>query len=180
LNCASDARKFALELHPDKTKVLAFGRYADERRRRRKQSGATATFDFLGLTHICSVTREGMFALVRHTMRKRMTAKLRTIGTELRRRRHESVPAQGRWLSAVLRGHYNYYSVPTNIKALGMFRYALTLRWYRSLRRRSQRSRLNWTRMNALATRWLPQPHISHPWPGHRFDARTHGKSPVR
>jgi len=172
--------KFALELHPDKTKVVAFGRFAYERRRRRQQSGAPATFDYLGLTHICSVTREGTFALVRHTVRKRMMAKLRVIGTELRRRLHESIPAQGRWLSMVLRGHYNYYAVPTNIKALGMFRYALTLRWYRSLRRRSQRHRLNWTRMNALAIHWLPQPHILHPWPGHRFDARTHGKSPVR
>lgn len=99
-----------------------------------------------------------MFALVRHTVRKRMMAKLRAIVMELRRCRHEATPAQGRWLSAVLRGHHNYYAVPTNIQALGTFLYALTLRWYRSLRRRSQRSRLNWKRMDALATRWLPQP----------------------
>ncbi|HXE08428.1 MAG TPA: hypothetical protein VN612_11050, partial [Acidobacteriaceae bacterium] len=76
--------------------------------------------------------------------------------------------------------HFNYYAVPTNIMALDTFRYAVTQRWYRSLRRRSQRRRLNWTRMDVLATRWLPRPHILHPWPGHRFDARTHGKSPVR
>ena len=172
--------KFRLELHPDKTRLLAFGRFAHQRRRLSRRSGAPETFDFLGLTHICSVTREGKFALVRHTMRKRLTAKLRSLGAELRRRRHEPIPAQGRWLSSVLRGHYNYYGVPTNIMALDTFRYAVTQRWYRSLRRRSQRCRLNWIRMDALATRWLPRAHILHPWPGHRFDARTHGKSPVR
>jgi len=172
--------KFRLDLHPEKTRLLAFGRFAHQRRRRSRQSGAPETFDFLGLTHICSVTREGNYALVRHTMRKRLTAKLRSIGVELRRHRHDPIPAQGRWLSSVLRGHFNYYAVPTNIMALDTFRYAVTQRWYRSLRRRSQRRRLNWTRMDVLATRWLPRPHILHPWPGHRFDARTHGKSPVR
>lgn len=172
--------KFQLELHADKTRLLAFGRFAHQRRRKRRQSGSPETFNFLGFTHICSVTREGNYALVRHTMRGRLTGKLRTIGVELRRRRHEPIPAQGRWLSSVLRGHFNYYAVPTNIKALDTFRLAVTQRWYRSLRRRSQRCRLNWLRMDALATRWLPRPQILHPWPGHRFDARTHDKSPVR
>jgi hypothetical protein len=162
------------------TGLVGLGRFAKQRRRRSRQSGAPETFDFLGLTHICSVTREGNFALVRHTTRKRLTAKLRSIGVELRRRRHDPIPAQGRWLSSVLRGHFNYYAVPTNIMALDTFRYAVTQRWYRSLRRRSQRRRLNWKRMDVLATRWLPRPHILHPWPGHRFDARTHGKSLVR
>src|SRR6185437_12362165 len=117
--------KFRLDLHPEKTRLLAFGRFAHQRRRRSRQSGAPETFDFLGLTHICSVTREGNYALVRHTMRKRLTAKLRSIGVELRRHRHDPIPAQGRWLSSVLRGHFNYYAVPTNIMALDTFRYAV-------------------------------------------------------
>lgn len=172
--------RFRLELHSDKTRLLAFGRFAYKRRRKSAQSGAPETFNFLGFTHICSVTRAGDYALVRHTMRDRLIGKLRALGAELRRRRHEPIPAQGRWLSSVLRGHFNYYGVPTNIMALETFRNAITHRWYRSLRRRSQRCRLTWKRMDALATRWLPRAHILHPWPGQRFDARTYGKSPVR
>jgi RNA-directed DNA polymerase len=113
-------------------------------------------------------------------MRKCLTAKLREVGAELRRRRQDPIPLQGRWLASVLRGHVAYYGVPNNIKALDTFRTAVTHRWYRSLRRQSQRTRLNWTRMDCLATRWLPPVRIVHPWPGHRFDARNRDKSTVR
>jgi len=160
--------------------LLAFGRFALSQRQARHLSGAPETFDFLGLTHICGLTREGKFALHRRTIRKRLTAKLVEVGVELRHRRHDPIPAQGRWLASVLRGHLAYYGVPSNIKALDTFRTAVTQRWYRSLRRRSQRRRLNWKRMDCLATRWLPPVRIVHPWPGRRFDARNCDKSPVR
>ena len=130
--------KFGLELHPDKTRLLAFGRYARDRRLKSRETGAPETFNFLGLTHICGLTREGKFALVRHTMRKRMTAKLAAVGAEMRRRRHEPIPDQGRWLASVLRGHVAYYGVPNNARALNAFRTAITQRWYRSLRRRGR------------------------------------------
>ena len=172
--------KFCLELHPDKTRLLAFGRYARDRRQKSRETGAPETFNFLGLTHICGLTREGKFALLRHTMRKRMTAKLAEVGAEMRRRRQDPIPAQGRWLASVLRGHVAYYGVPNNAQALNAFRTAITQRWYRSLRRRGQRRRLNWHRMDALANRWLAPARIVHPWPGPRFDARHCDKSPVR
>jgi RNA-directed DNA polymerase len=172
--------KFRLELQPDKTRLLAFGRYARDRRQKSRETGAPETFNFLGLTHICGLTREGKFALLRHTMRKRMTAKLAAVGAEMRRRRQDPIPAQGRWLASVLRGHVAYYGVPNNARALNAFRTAITQRWYRSLRRRGQRRRLNWRRMDALANRWLAPARIVHPWPGQRFDARTCDKSPVR
>ena len=97
------------------------------------------------------------------------------------RRRHLPIPDQGRWLASALRGHYNYYAVPDNGASLRGFRWRVTRHWLRALRRRSQRTRrLNWKRMDRLADRWLPQPRILHPWPTHRFDARTQGRSPVR
>jgi len=172
--------KFRLELQPDKTRLLAFGRYARGRRQKSREIGAPETFNFLGLTHICGLTREGKFALLRHTMRKRVTAKLAAVGSEMRRRRQDPIPAQGRWLASVLRGHVAYYGVPNNARALNAFRTAITQRWYRSLRRRGQRRRLNWRRMDALATRWLAPARIVHRWPGERFDARNCDKSPVR
>jgi RNA-directed DNA polymerase len=113
-------------------------------------------------------------------MRKRMTAKLHEVSTEMQRRRHQPIPDQGRWLAAALRGHYAYYGVPTNIEALDSFRRTVERSWYRSLRRRSQRSRLDWYRMRRLVARWLPSVHIVHPWPYQRFKVRTQGKSPVR
>ena len=110
---------------------------------------------------------------------KRLQAKLRALKDELMRRRHQPIPEQGRWLASVLRGHANYYGVPDNSKALRAFRYFATEHWYRALRRRSQRSRLTWERMQCLRDRWLPWPQITHPWPNARFDARTQGRSPV-
>ncbi len=109
-----------------------------------------------------------------------MRAKLHDLKVEMRRRRHLPIPEQGRWLASVLRGHYEYYAVPDNSRALGASRHAVTTMWLRSLRRRSQRSRMTWERYAPIAGRWLPQPRILHPWPNARFDARTQGRSPVR
>jgi RNA-directed DNA polymerase len=106
--------------------------------------------------------------------------KLREVKTELPRRRHLPIPEQGRWLASVVRGYFAYYAVPGNARALQTFRTQVTRHWYRALRRRSQRTRLTWERMNRLLTRWLPTVRITHPWPNVRFDARTQGRSPVR
>jgi RNA-directed DNA polymerase len=171
--------KFALELHPGKTRLIEFGRHA-ARRRKARGLGKPETFDFLGFTHICGKTRSGRFGLRRYTISKRMRAKLHEVRKELWRRRHLPVPEQGRWLGSVVRGHCAYYAVPGNSKAIRAFRDQVTRHWHRALRRRSQRTRLNWERMDRLATRWLPQARISHPWPSVRFDARTQGRSPVR
>ena len=118
--------------------------------------------------------------LKRITISKRMRAKLREVNDELKRRRHQPIPEQGRWLGSVVRGHLAYYAVPGNTDAVAAFRTQATRHWYRALRRRSQRTRLNWERMNRLATRWLPPARPLHPWPNARFDARTQGRSPVR
>ena len=171
--------RFALELADDKTRLIEFGRFAAERRAARGD-GRPETFDFLGLTHICAKTRKGRFALKRVTSKKRMRAKLHAIKTELRRRAHLPIPAQGAWLGAVVRGHLNYYAVPNNSDAVRAFRDQITRHWRRALRRRSQRSRMPWQRMNRIANRWLPAARIQHPWPQARFDAITQGRSPVR
>ena len=171
--------KFGLVLHPDKTRLVEFGRHA-ARHRAARGLGKPETFNFLGFTHVCGKTMAGHFGLRRFTISKRLRAKLREVKTELLRRRHLPVPEQGRWLAAVVRGHLAYYAVPGNSPAVNAFRTQATWHWYRALRRRSQRTRLNWERMNRLATRWLPPVRITHPWPSVRFDARTRGRSPVR
>jgi len=171
--------KFGLELHPDKTRLIEFGRHAVERRRARGL-GKPETFDFLGFTHLCGKTRKGRFWLRRITISKRMRAKLREVNDQLKRRRHQPVPAQGRWLASVVRGHFAYYAVPGNTDAVAAFRTQATRHWYKALRRRSQRTRVNWERMNRYATRWLPPARVMHPFPDARFDARTRGRSPVR
>ncbi len=113
-------------------------------------------------------------------MRKRMTAKLHEVTTEMQRRRHLPITDQGRWLAAVVRGHLAYYGVPTNSRALDAFRRTVARHWYRSLRRRSQRRRLDWNRMRRIIARWLPSIRIVHPWPAQRLRVSTQGKSPVR
>jgi RNA-directed DNA polymerase len=132
------------------------------------------------LTHICGKTKDGRFLLRRVTISKRMRAKLKEVKSQLRQRRHLAVPEQGRWLASVIRGHLAYYAVPTNSRAISSFRLQATRHWCAALRRRSQRHRLNWERMNRLATRWLPPARILHPYPDLRFEARTLGRSPVR
>ena len=171
--------RFGLELHPDKTRLIQFGKYAAERRAEHGLA-KPETFAFLGFTHICSKTRDGRFFLKRITIPKRKRAKLKEVKDQLMRRRHEPLPEQGKWLASVVRGHAVYYSVPGNIKAVSGFRLQVTRHWYRALRRRSQRSRLNWKRMDRIATRWLPPARVMHPFPEARFDVRTQGRSPVR
>jgi RNA-directed DNA polymerase len=129
---------------------------------------------------MCGQTKNGRFWLKRKTISKRMRAKLAEVNDQLKRRRHLPIPEQGRWLASVVRGHRAYYAVPGNTDAVAAFRTQVTRHWYKALRRRSQRTRLNWTRMNRLATRWLPPARVMHPFPGERFDAKTQGRSPVR
>ncbi len=164
--------KFGLELHPDKTRLIEFGRFAAQRRGARGV-GKPETFDFLGFTHICATTKNGRFRLKRITISKRMRAKLKQVKTELRRRRHRPVPEQGRWLASVVRGHLAYYAVPGNSRAVRAFRTQVIRHWCAALRERSQRHRLNWDRMNRLVTRWLPPARIVHPFPEDRFYATT-------
>ncbi len=171
--------KFSLELHAEKTRLIEFGRFAAENRRRRRL-GRPETFTFLGFTHICAKTREGRFALRRKTIAKRVAAKLSEVKDLLRRRRYWSIPEQGEWLGSVVRGHIAYYAVPGNIAAVAAFRKQVTRHWFNALRRRSQRHRLTWERMSRLEAKWLPAARITHPWPNVRFDARTQGRSPVR
>ncbi len=171
--------QFALELNTEKTYLIEFGRHA-VRNRKARGLGRPETFDFLGFTHICGKTRKGRFMLGHKTVTKRMAAKLREVKTELMRRRHLPVPDQGCWLASVVRGHLAYYAVPGNFEMVAAFRTQATRHWYRALRRRSQRTSLNWERMNRLSIRWLPPVRILHPWPNVRFDANTQGRSPVR
>jgi group II intron reverse transcriptase/maturase len=171
--------KFALELAPEKTRLIEFGRHAAARRAARRL-GRPETFQFLGFTHICAKTRNGRFKLARITIAKRMAAKLRQIKTELARRRHLPIPEQGAWLASVVRGHLAYYAVPGNSDAIIAFRTQVIRHWQKALRRRSQRSRLDWQRMNRLSIRWLPPARITHPYPEQRLNARTQGRSPVR
>jgi hypothetical protein len=171
--------KFSLELHPGKTRLIEFGRHA-ARARAARGLGKPETFAFLGFTHICGKGRSGQFWLRRITIAKRMRAKLAAVYDQLKRRRHLPIPEQGRWLASVLRGHLAYYAVPGNSRAVQAFRSQVTRYWLKALRRRSQRHRLNWERMDRLARRWLPPAHILHPYPEARFHARTRGRSPVR
>jgi len=164
--------KFGLELHPDKTRLIEFGRHADWKRRKRGL-GKPETFDFLGLTHICAKGKRGRFWVKRITIAKRMRAKLREIKIELTRRRHRPVPEQGAWLRSVVQGHLVYYAVPGNTDTVAAFRTQVTRHWYMALRRRSQKTRLTWGRMNRLANRWLPPARVRHPFPAERFAART-------
>jgi RNA-directed DNA polymerase len=166
---------FALSLHPEKTRLIEFGRYAAGRRAERGQ-GKPETFDFLGLTHYCSTRRNGTdFQLGRKTLRKRMRARLRAIKETLRRHRDAPIDAQGRWLGTVMRGYYAYFAVPTNTHLLQAFRYHVSITWFRSLRRRSQRHRLTWQRMSRLIALFLPSPRVVHPWPDQRFRV-THSR----
>jgi group II intron reverse transcriptase/maturase len=164
--------KFGLELHPDKTRRIEFGRFAEQNRRRRGED-KPETFDFLGLTHISGKNRLGRFTVRRKTIRERMRAKLREIKQQLRKRMHDPVRQTGQWLKSIVQGHFLYYAVPGNIDSLSVFRNRLTGYWWRTLRRRSQKRRISWTRMLALADRWLPRPRVLHPYPADRF-AATH------
>ena len=161
-------KAFALSLHPDKTRLIEFGRFAASSREKRGL-GKPETFTFLGFTHICAKTRSGKFQLRRKTRRRRMRAKLKEIKDGLRERWHAPVAEQGRWLGQVVRGYFAYHAVPTNAPALAAFRYDVKRLWLRALRRRSQNDRTTWARLGRLADRWLPKVRITHPWPSQRF-----------
>jgi group II intron reverse transcriptase/maturase len=164
--------EFALELHPEKTRLLQFGRFADQNRRGGGK-GKPETFNFLGFTHICGKTRQGGFKVLRQTMRQRWRAKLSEVKAELRRRMHRPVPEQGQYLRAVVGGHVNYYGVPGNSPSIGAFRGAVIRLWHRTLCRRSQTPRLPWKRMTRYVARWIPPARVSHPYPEVRFDVTT-------
>jgi RNA-directed DNA polymerase len=165
--------KFRLKLHPEKTRVIEFGRYAAERRKRRGQ-GKPETFNFLGFTHICGQKRSnGMFTVLRRTMSKRKRTKLKAVKTELRKRMHQRVAEVGKWLQSVIEGHNRYYGVPSNLPSLGSFRHHVGRYWYRTLRRRSQKTRLTWARMLRLFDRWLPWPKLHHSYPSRRLGVIT-------
>jgi group II intron reverse transcriptase/maturase len=163
--------KFALELHPDKTRLIEFGPHA-ARMRKARGEGKPETFTFLGFRHIARTTRQGRFWVQRITDKKKMTAKLKSVKAELTRRRHLPVPEQGRWLASVIKGHEAYYAVPGNAEAVQAFRYHVTRHWRFALSRRSQKGRVTWERMSRLARRYLPTTRIRHPWPETRFAAR--------
>ena len=163
--------EFALTLHPEKTRLIEFGRHAAARREQRGL-GKPETFNFLGFTHISGKDRRGGFQLKRKTRRDRMTAKLLEVKEDLRRRMHRPIPEQGEWLKRVVSGFFNYHAVPTNSRALATFRHRVTVLWQRTLRRRSQKDRTAWDRMAGLVDDWLPRARILHPWPSARFAVR--------
>ena len=169
---------FSLELHPAKTRMLEFGRYAQERRAK-KGKGKPETFDFLGFTHYCSRARSnGWFKVERKTITKRMRTQLQVIKTELRRRLHRPIDETGRWINQVIRGHLAYYAVPGNCSSIASFVYRAEWLWLRALFRRSQRRRMNWSRFRKIIDRYIPRIRIMHPQPLHRFDAKHTREEP--
>ena len=165
-------QEFSLTLHPEKTRLLEFGRHAATDRKQRGL-GKPETFNFLGFTFISGKSRRGRFLIHRKTRRDRMTAKIKEVKAELRRRMHSPIPEQGTWLRQVVTGFFVYHAVPTNVRALLAFRAHIKDLWLRSLRRRSQKDRTTWERIAKLTDDFLPQPRILHPWPNQRF-AVTH------
>ena len=164
-------RNVGLELHPEKTRMIEFGRFAESNRKRRGED-KPETFDFLGFTHMCGRTRTaGRFTVKRKTIGKRMRAKLQDLKQKLRQRMHEAIPKMGKWLQSVVQGHFQYYAVPGNAKRLQAFRDGVIRMWRHTLRRRSQKDRIDWERMERLVSRWIPSVRIKHPHPNVRFDA---------
>jgi group II intron reverse transcriptase/maturase len=163
--------EFALSLHPDKTRLIEFGRHAAARRGQ-AGLGKPETFNFLGFTFICGRSRAGKFLVKRKSRRDRMRARLKDIKEELRRRRHQPIPEQGKWLAQVVRGYFAYHAVPTNSASIRAFRHYVVDLWRRSLSRRSQRGRVTWQRIKQIADDLLPRARILHPWPQQRFAVR--------
>jgi RNA-directed DNA polymerase len=164
--------RFGLELHPDKTRLIEFGRVAASNRKG-KGEGKPETFDFLGFTHICGKGKNGWFTVFRKTMRKKWQAKLKEVRKELRRRLHIPVPEQGAYVRSVVAGHVRYYGVPGNKRTMSAFRLAVCRLWMKVLRRRSQKHRLSWERMSRLIARWIPPVRICHPFPRQRLGVTT-------
>jgi len=170
-------QRFSLELHPEKTRLIRFGRFARRDSRRFDGKRKPETFNFLGFTHACGVNREAKFLVRRTTMKRRLAAKLQEVKAELRRRMHQPIPEQGVWLQSVVRGYLAYHALPGNWRTLGAFRTQCARLWSRTLRRRSQKARLTWERMTSIADTWLPPARIRHPWPEQRLPALIRGKS---
>jgi RNA-directed DNA polymerase len=164
--------EFSLSLHPDKTRLIEFGRHAAAKRKQRGL-GKPETFTFLGFTFICGTTRRGTFQVQRKSRRDRMRARLKAIKEGLRQRMHWSIPDQGKWLRQTVSGYFAYHAVPTNSRTLAAFRHHVVDLWRRALRCRSQKDSTTWRRIEQLANDWLPRPRILHPWPNVRF-AVTH------
>ena len=168
--------QFNLDLHPDKTRLIEFGRYAAQRREEKGQ-GKPETFNFLGFTHSCGKTQQGKFIVLRRPMAKRMRAKRRELKEELRRRLHDPVAEAGKWLRSVVTGWMRYFAVPWTYDILAVFRRQVTWLWYRALRRRTQKSRMTWPDMLRLAETWLPAPRIYHPYPWERLRVRSKARA---
>ena len=157
--------KFSLELHPEKTRILEFGPWAIHNRKKRNE-GKPETFNFLGFTHICARKgSSGMYMVLRLTIRKKMKMKLQELSAEMRKRMHQSIPDQGKWLRSVVGGHNRYYGVPNNTNALRGFRFQVARRWWFTLRRRGNRKPIIWVRMNRHVEKWLPHVKLHHPYP---------------
>jgi len=171
--------QFGLKLHPEKTRLIEFGRFARDNRRRRGQ-GKPDTFDFLGFTHCCGRTRKGKFMVLRITSGKRLRAKLLAVKTELRKRMHHPIAEQGQYLRSVVAGHARYFAVPCNGARVQAFRFQVGRLWHRTLCRRSQAKHLSWKRMHKIVAHWLPSPRICHPYPNQRLIVTTQGRSRMR
>lgn len=170
---------FGLEPHPQKTRLIEFGRFAVRDRKQRGQ-GKPESLDFLGFTHVCRYNWKGNFVLTRYTQRTRMCSTLQAVKQGLRRRLHDPIEETGKWLGRVVQGHLNYFAVPGNSRRIASFVHHVRKLWIRSLRRRSQRSRMPYSRFGPIADRFLPSARILHPFPVDRFMASTRGRSPVR
>ena len=171
--------KFGLEVHPEKTRLIEFGRYAASDRQKHGK-GKPETFTFLGFTHYCGRNSKGHFVVWRRTATKRMRARLLAIKLELRRKMHEPVAQVGAWLKRVVDGYYRYHAVPGNLSMLSRFRERLCRYWRHILRRRSQRRKPDWEQLRPIFNRWIPRPRTLHPYPDVRFDARIQGRSRMR
>jgi len=169
--------QFGLALHPDKTRLIEFGRYAIESRKQRGE-GKPETFDFLGFTHCCGKTRKGWFEILRLTVKKRMRATLKAIRAKLRSMMHYRVPVVGKWLGSVVRGYFNYFAVPGNQYRLCSFRSEICRTWRRILQRRSQRHNLSWARFRRLEKRFIPPYRHAHPYPEERFRVKHPRQEP--
>jgi group II intron reverse transcriptase/maturase len=171
---------FDLTLHPEKTRLIRFGRHAAKQRAALGER-KPEVFDFLGFTHYCTRSRKwGSFVIGRKTIKKRMLGRLEVVKMELRRRMHDTIVKTGTWVWQMLNGHLNYFAVPGNDKSLWWFFNEVRWRWLKSLKRRSQTARLEWERFIRLTNRFFPPIRVKHPMPCHRFDATIRGKSPVR
>ena len=171
--------RFGLELHPGKTRLIEFGRFAATDRRDRGE-GNPESFNFLGFTHSCAKARARWFTVLRQTMRQRWQAKLKAVRTELKKRLHDPVPKVGAYLRSVIVGHTRYYGVPGNGPAISAFHKAIARLWHWILGRRSQTGNVPWDRMRTYVRRWLPSPRICHPYPSQRLAVMTQGRSRMR